>query len=125
MKETEDGIVGTICDKEYLISQETVAAVSLCQNTGAVSSSNWKVAIGSDVVDRTIYGRLRGSDDEAGKFYRSSNLTPLCRILQNLFFNIFTPRSGGKDNVNVRDCFCLYHVKLRIPVNLPAVIMDH
>ena len=39
-KETEDGIVGTIGDKEYLISQETIAAASLCQNSGAVFSPN-------------------------------------------------------------------------------------
>ena len=58
-KETEDGIIGTIGDKEYLISQETVAAASLCQNTEAVFSSNWELAIGPDVVDMIIYRRHR------------------------------------------------------------------
>ena len=95
-KETEDGIVGTIGEKGYLNSQETIAVSSLCKNTGAVFSPNWERVVGPDVVDRTIYGRLRGFDDEASKFYRSSNLTPLCRILQNLIFNISPIGLDGK-----------------------------
>ena len=80
-----------------------IAAASLCKNTRAVLSANWEAGVGPDEVDKTIYGRLRASDEYTSKFYKSGNLISLCRILQSLFFNIFTPRSRGKDNVNVRD----------------------
>ena len=43
--------------------------MSKCQNTGAVFTTNSEVAVDPDMVDKVIYGRLRGLDDEANKFY--------------------------------------------------------
>lgn len=56
------------------------------------------------------------------RFFRTTNLTYMCKLTHNLLFNIVMHRLGSRGYVSGKDRLCMYKVMVGEKVNLPEVI---